>query len=69
MKQKSIPVETRKKGSDRVVDLLSYKNHYVLLEKLHTILGNHISKLVCRGCLSSYTNQNILMKHKQRCEL
>ena len=29
------PIEIGKTNSDRVVDLLFYKNHYVLIEKLH----------------------------------
>ena len=36
------------------------------METLHVILGNHNKKVICRQCLSSYTSQNMLMKHKQK---
>ena len=39
-KHKLIPIEISKK-SDKVIDLLIYKNHYVLIKKLHIFLGNH----------------------------
>ena len=42
--------------SDRVVDLLIYKNHYVFVEKLLTFSGKHDSKLICRRCLRSYSS-------------
>ena len=34
---KLIPIEIRKNESDRVIDLLIYKNHYVFIKKLHII--------------------------------
>ena len=63
-----MPIETNKNNSDRVVDLLIYKNHCDLIEKLHAFLGKHDSKFVCRRCLSSYSSQNVLLKHLKRCE-
>ena len=30
-------------------------------------LGDHNKKFNCRQCLSSYTSENMLMKHKQKC--
>ena len=45
-----------------------YINHYVLIEKLHVFLGKRDSKFLCRRCLSSFTNENTLLKHKQKCE-
>ena len=30
-------------------------------------LGDHNKKFICRQCLSSYTSENMLMKHKQNC--
>ena len=66
-KHKLIPIEVSKNDSDRVIDLAIYKNHYVLIKKLNVFLGDHNKKFVCRQCLSSYTSEIILMKHKQKC--
>ena len=30
-------------------------------------LGDHNKSYICRRCLSSYTSENMLMKHKQTC--
>ena len=45
-----------------------YRNDYILIKKVHFFVGKHEQKIICRGCLSSYSNQNVLMKIKQRCE-
>ena len=66
-KHKLIPIEISKNDSDRVVDLAIYKNHYVLIKKLDVFLGDHNKKYICRRCLSSYTSENMLIKHKQKC--
>ena len=66
-KHKLIPIEISKNNSDRVIDLAIYKNHYVLIKKLDVFLGNHNKKFICRRCLSSYTSENMLMKHKEKC--
>ena len=66
-KHKLIPIEISKNNSDRVIDLAIYKNHYVLIKKLDVILGDHNKKYICRRCLSSYTSENMLIKHKQKC--
>ena len=66
-KHKLIPVEISKNDSDRVIDLAIYKNHYVLIKKLDVFLGDHNKKFICRRCLSSYTSENMLIKHKQKC--
>ena len=66
-KHKLIPIEISKNESDRVIDLAIYKNHYVLIKKLDVFLGDHNKKFICRRCLSSYTSENMLMKHKQKC--
>ena len=66
-RNKLIPVEVNKNGSDRVFDLAIYKNHYILLEKLVVFLGDHNKKFIRRQFLSSYTSENILMKRKQKC--
>ena len=66
-KHKLIPIEVSKNNSDRVIDLAIYKNHYVLIKKLDVFLGDHNKKFICRRCLSSYTSENMLMKHKEKC--
>ena len=67
-KHKLLPIEISKNNTDRVIDLAIYKNHYVLIKKLNTFLGDHNKKFICRRCLSSYTSENMLIKHKARCE-
>ena len=67
-KHKLIAIEVSKNDSDRVIDLAIYKNHYVLIKKLNVFLGDHNKKFICRRCLSSYTSENMLIKHKERCD-
>ena len=66
-KHNLIPIEISKIESDKVVDLLIYKNHYALIKKLHVFLGNHNKSFVCRRCLNSYTCENALINHKEKC--
>ena len=66
-KHKLLPIEISKSDSDRVIDLAIYKNHYALIKKLDAFLGDHNKKIICRQCLSSYTSENMLMKHKEKC--
>ena len=66
-RHKLIPIEVSKNNSDKVIDLAIYKNHYVLIKKLDVFLGDHNKKFICRQCLSSYTSENMLIKHKQKC--
>ena len=66
--QDLIPIEISKNNSDRVIDLAIYKNHYVLVKKLDVFLGDHNNKFICRCCLCSYTSENMLIKHKPKCE-
>ena len=66
-KHRIIPLEISKNDSDRVIDLAIYKNHYVLIKKLDVFFGDHNKKFISRQCLSSYTSENMLMKHKQKC--
>ena len=40
-RRKFIPIEVSKNGSDRVIDLLIFENHYALIEKLNVFLGDH----------------------------
>ena len=48
--------------------ILVYKNHYVLIKKLHVLLKQHDSECACRWCLSCYSSSNVLIKHQQRCQ-
>ena len=66
-KHNLIPIEISKNKSDKVIDLLIYKNHYALIKKLHVFLGDHNKSFVCRWCLSSYTCENALTNHKENC--
>ena len=66
-RHKLIPIEVSKNESGRVIDLAIYKNDYVIIKKLDVFLGDHNNKFICRQCLSSYTSENKLMKHKQNC--
>ena len=62
-----ILIEVSKSDSDRVVDLLIYKNHEALIKKIHIFLGNHNKSFVCRRCLNSYTNEETLINHMEKC--
>ena len=66
-KHNLIPIEISKNESDKVIDLIIYENHYALIKKLHVFLGNHNKGFVCRRCLNSYTNENALLNHKEKC--
>ena len=66
-KHNLIPIEISKNESDNVIDLLIYKNHYALIKKLHVFLGDHNKSFVCRRCLNSYTCENALKNHKEKC--
>ena len=68
-KHNLIPIGISKNDSDRVVDLLIYKNHYALFKKLNVFLGCEHKKFICRQFLNSYTNGKMLMIHKQKCEI
>ena len=50
-----------------IIDLFLYKNHYILLKKLHVFIGKHDNSYVCRNCLSSYSVQSELITHKRLC--
>ena len=67
-KHNLIPIEVSENNSDKVIDLTIYKNHYILIKKLDVFLGDHNKKYFCTRCLSSYTSENVLIKHKEKCE-
>ena len=62
-----LPIEISKNESDKVFDLLIYKDHYVFIKKLQLVLGNHNKSFVCRRFLNSYTCENASKKHKEKC--
>ena len=62
------PFELSKIISYKLVDLLIDENHYVLNKKLNVFQGELDGKFVCRHCLTSFSCQNNLLKHKQRYE-
>ena len=67
-KYKLIPNEISKNESDKVIDLLIYKNHYVLIKKLNVFIGKRDCRYVGRKCLNSYTNNSMSVKHKKLCK-
>ena len=66
-KHNLLPTEISKIESDRGIDLLIYKNHYALIKKLHVFLGDHNKSFVSRRCLNSYTCENALLNHEEKC--
>ena len=64
-RHKLIPIEISKNNSDRGFDLAIYENHYIHIKRLDLFLGDHNKKFICRQCLSSYTSENMIMKHRQ----
>ena len=67
-KHRVIPIEISKNESDRVVDLLFYKNLSILIERVYIFSGNHKCIFVCRRCFSFYKSRNTIIKNKQRCQ-
>ena len=67
-RHKQIPIEVSKNDSERVIDLLTYKNHYSLSKKLNVFLGDHHKTFIPRRCMNSYTSENILLLHKPKYE-
>ena len=63
-----IPIKISKIESDKVIDLILYKNHYALIKKCHVILGNRNKRFVCRQCVNFYRNENTLINHKEKCD-
>ena len=54
-----LSMENRKNDSDGIVDLLIYKNHYVLNEKLHKFSGNPNFLFVRRRGSNCYPSQAV----------
>ena len=66
-KHNLLPIEISKNDSDELIDLLIYKNHYALIKKLHVFLGDRNKSFVCRRCLNSFSCENALTNHKEKC--
>ena len=55
---KLVPLFISKNNENwRNIDLILYKNLYLLLKKLHVFIGKQDRRYVCKNCLNSYTNQ------------
>ena len=63
-----MPIEISKNDSGNVIDLLIIKNHYATIKKLKVFSGDHNKNFICRRCLNSFTSENMLEKHKTKCE-
>ena len=53
------------------LDLGIYKNHYVLIKKLHTFIKQsktNSMQHVCRRCLTSFEREDTLQQHKELCD-
>ena len=66
MKQNLIHIEISKNESNRVVDLLLFKNHYALIKKLKIFLGDHNKNFIIKGCSITYINDKTLINHKRK---
>ena len=65
---KLVPLYISKNNEDkRIVDLILYKNHYLLPEKLHVFTGKQARCYGSRNCLNSYNNQLELTTRKRLC--
>ena len=67
-KHKLVPVEISSSKNDTEIDLMIYENHYVLIKKLHTFIGNPKRNFISRRCLSCIEHDFVLKKHKERRE-
>ena len=67
-KHNLLPIEIGKNEQDRVIDLLMYKNHYVLIKNLHVVLRNHNKNFICGRCLNLYTSEQMFLTHKPKGE-
>ena len=63
-----VPIEISKNEWDKVIDLLTYKNHYALIKKLNVFLGDRHKTLIFRRCSNSYISEIMLTLHKPKCE-
>ena len=62
-----IPSYITKNNIDAIIDLLFYKNLYVLVRKLHCYIGNEHSPFVCGKCLTSFRTNIESEEHEFVC--
>ena len=67
-KHKLIPIEISKNESDKVIELLLYKNHCAPIKKFNIFLGDHNENFICRRCWYAYKMENMLTLHQSKCE-
>ena len=60
--------EIIKTNLHRVVGQITSKNHFVLIGNSKKPLDKDGSIFECGRCWKSYTNQNVIINHSQRCE-
>ena len=65
---KLFPIEMSKNESDRVVETIINKNQYALIKKVNVSFRDHHKTVICKGCLNSFTSENMLTIHKPNCE-
>ena len=65
-RHKLIPIEVSRNESDRVIDLIFYKNHYALIKILNVSSGDRHKNFICRRCLNSYTSEKMIMIQKPK---
>ena len=63
-KHNLVPIGISKNESDKVFDLLIYKNHYSFIIKLNVFLGDHHKSFTCRRFMNSFASETMLMMHK-----
>ena len=66
-RHKPVPIEVIKSDSEKVINLIIYKNHDELNKKLNVFSGDHHKIFICTRCLNSCTSKSMLMLHKLKC--
>ena len=63
------PIHIIKNYLQPQIDLLLFENHYCLITKLHCLINkdSHM-KWVCRGCLTAFSSDDILIQHIDSCQ-
>ena len=63
------PIHINKNYLQTQIDLLLFENHYCLITKLHCLINkdSHM-KWVCRRCLTTFSSEDILNQHIDRCQ-
>ena len=54
---------------NQIKSLTYYSIEIIMLsiKKMNVFLGDHHKFFVCRRCLNSYTSENALLNHKEKC--